>query len=183
MTLSWPLRDRRWRGSRPIPISAPLPLLALGRGTERKKGGGFCCLAWDQAPCAARIAGRGIQAADGRLAYGWKPHISKRIRDEVINAIIKEWIGRLRGQALFTPGTAPTCFGKDRFRPPPKGGWKRSCRPSLKGRVGEAAPFPLKGGSGCGRAACPSRGRWEKLRRSPLKGGSGCGRCRLPLTG
>ena len=39
MTTSAPLRDRRWRGSRPYPFPLPLPFLALeGKGRRKKEG-------------------------------------------------------------------------------------------------------------------------------------------------
>ena len=168
----------------PLPISAPPSVFSAREGLRKERRAvAFCCLALDQAPCAARIAGRGIQAAEGRLAYGGKPPISKRIRDETINAIIGGWTGRLRGQALFTPRTAPTCFGKDAAVRPPKGGQEAILPPTPHGVGGSVLPLASQGAGGSDLAARPPRGEWEKLRRSLLKGGSGCSRAVCPSRG
>jgi hypothetical protein len=114
---------------------------------------------------------------------GWSPCLLREApykqadQGQAINAILGECTGRLRGQALFTPNTAPTCFGKDAAVRPPKDGQEAILPPVPQGAGGRSCAVPpSKVGAVAAGAACPSRGRWEKLRRSLLKGGSGCGR-------
>lgn len=65
MRISWPLRDKRWCGSRPCLFPPSFPLLALvGEGEERKKGGDFIVLLENQASFTAWVAGRGVRAVE-----------------------------------------------------------------------------------------------------------------------
>ena len=96
----------------PVPISVPLPFLALaGRGRKERRAAAFIVLLK-----VKRHPSLGLpDAASERRMVA--------LLDEVITPSLGGRSGGCERTGPFDPpGTVPTCFGKDRFRPPSKAG-------------------------------------------------------------
>ena len=97
----------------PMPISAPLPFLALaGRGRKERRAAAFIVLLK-----VKRHPSLGLpDAASGRRMVA--------LLDEVITPSLGGRSGGCERTGPFDPPwyRVPTCFGKDRFRPPSKAG-------------------------------------------------------------
>ena len=159
----------------PMPISAPLPFLALaGGGRKERRAAAFIVLLK-----VKRHPSLGLpDAASGRRMVA--------LLDEVITPSLGG-VDRAaaRGQALLTPLVQSANLFWERSLPSaPQGAGGMVTPPTLRGRWKRLRRSRLKGGGGyCGPAACPSKGGRKKLHCSRLKGGSGCGGSTNPRKG